>query len=436
LLKRLKRSLKLLISVYPQLAWLLIASTGFIKNIIATRWLVHKNCDSCLSFKEERQSVGKKITHNNRILFIEQSIPRIDRNAGAITIDQFMELFLNAGWNLTLWPQDRCYDTHYGYLLKKKGVEILSSDRWLGDFKTWWHANAKLYSVVLISRPAVCAAFLPILRKYGNPRVLYYGHDLHFARIQSEAELTDIPELYWLSKRFRRIESWIWENTDCSYYPSVEEADTARAICPKANIRSVIPYFFDTIPARSHCPPKNHKILFVGNFHHPPNVDAVDWLIQEILPSIRSQCAKAELLIVGSGITQELKTRWNQELGIKLRGWLSEEALTTEYESCRVVVAPLRFGAGVKHKVVAALAKGRPVVMTNIGAQGMEWLNGSADIVPNCSEFVAATINLLTNDAYWSLRATTGLQTVRTRFTASAMSSAFDELNSSSVEYQ
>ena len=114
-------------------------------------------------------------------------------------------------------------------------------------------------------------------------------------------------------------------------------------------------------------------------------------------------------------------------------GWLSDEALAAAYKSCRVVVVPLRFGAGVKHKVIAALAKGRPVVMTEIGAQGMEWLNRSTDVVSNSAEFSAAALRLLTDDTYWLLRTTSGLEAVQSRFTADAMASAFDELKSSEI---
>ena len=83
--------------------------------------------------------------------------------------------------------------------------------------------------------------------------------------------------------------------------------------------------------------------------------------------------------------------------------------------------------------MIAAMAKGRPVVMTEIGAQGMEWLNGSADVVSNSARFAAATLRLLTDDTYWLLRATSGLEAVQRRFTADAMASAFDELESLQV---
>jgi glycosyltransferase involved in cell wall biosynthesis len=82
----------------------------------------------------------------------------------------------------------------------------------------------------------------------------------------------------------------------------------------------------------------------------------------------------------------------------------------------------------VKHKVVAALAQGLPVVMTRIGAQGMEWLGDSADIVDSGSEFAAVAARLLTDDAYWLQRAVSASEAVQNRFTAQAMSKAFDEL--------
>lgn len=370
---------------------------------------------------------------NKKILFIEQSIPRTDTNAGAITIDQFMEIFLHAGWRVALWPQDRHFGGDYGDMLEQRGVKILSSDRLFTTFKTWWQANADRYPVVILSRPAVCAAFLPVLKKHGNPRILYYGHDLHFVRLQSEAELTGLPELFWFAKRFRKMESWIWGNVHCTYYPSAEEADTVRSLVPGSDARSVIPYFFSGLAKASECPLENHLMLFVGNFNHPPNIDAVMWLIQEIFPAIKNRCAQAELRIVGAGLPDNLQRRC-EKAGIKSSGWISEEALAAAYKSCRLVLVPLRFGAGVKHKVVAALAQGLPVVMTRIGAQGMEWLGDCADIADNGSGFAAAAARLLTDDAYWLQRAATASQAVRNRFNAQTMSKAFDELDLVPVE--
>ena len=168
-------------------------------------------------------------------------------------------------------------------------------------------------------------------------------------------------------------------------------------------------------------------MLFVGNFNHPPNVDAVERLIQEIFPAIKDRCPTAELRVVGAGLPEKLQRRC-AKAGIDCSGWISDEALAAAYATCRLVVVPLRFGAGVKHKVAAALAKGFPLVMTRIGAQGMDWLGDSADIVDSGSEFAAVAVRLLTDDAYWLQRAVSASEAVQNRFTAQAMSKAFDEL--------
>ncbi|GAB1720708.1 MAG: hypothetical protein NTAFB09_24390 [Nitrosospira sp.] len=427
MLSRLERNFKLFVFTCPRLAWKLIALKGYFLNLIEigrNSGRKHDSSDPAAIRMERSESEGA----GKKILFIEQSIPRADTNAGAITIDQFMELFLRAGWRVTLWPQDRHFGGDYGDMLGQRGVEILSSDRLFTTFRAWWQANADRYPVVILSRPAVCAAFLPVLKKYGNPRVLYYGHDLHFARLQSEAELTRLPELFWFARRFRKMESWIWGNVHRTYYPSAEEADTVRSLVPRSDARSVIPYFFNGLAKTSERPPENCRMLFVGNFNHPPNIDAVEWLIQEIFPAIKNRCAKAELRVVGAGLRENLQRRC-EKAGIDSSGWISEEALAAAYKSCRLVLVPLRFGAGVKHKVVAALAQGLPVVMTRIGAQGMEWLGDSADIADNGSEFAAASVRLLTDDAYWLQRAATASQAVGNSFNAQTMSKAFDELD-------
>src|SRR5690606_35530053 len=117
-------------------------------------------------------------------------------------------------------------------------------------------------------------------------------------------------------------------------------------------------------------PHEGQKILFVAGFRHAPNVDAASWLASDIMPLVWQTCPQATLYLVGSNPTTDVK-----KLAIPGRvivtGSVSEQDLAQHYASARVSVVPLRFGAGVKLKVLETMQCGVPLVTTTVGLQGL-----------------------------------------------------------------
>ena len=107
----------------------------------------------------------------------------------------------------------------------------------------------------------------------------------------------------------------------------------------------------------------------MGGFVHEPNIDAVRWFVKEIYSKIREEC-QMPFYIVGSNATKEI-VQLDGRNGICVKGYLTEEELHKLYQSCRIAVVPLRYGAGVKGKVVEAVYQGVPVVTTSVGAEGI-----------------------------------------------------------------
>ena len=111
-------------------------------------------------------------------------------------------------------------------------------------------------------------------------------------------------------------------------------------------------------------------LLFVGGFQHPPNLDGIMWFIKKVLPLIWEKDANVTLNIAGSNLPDELKLIRGRR--INLLGFVSEAELETLYRSCRMVIVPLRYGAGVKGKTIEAMYYGRPIVSTSIGIEGLK----------------------------------------------------------------
>jgi glycosyltransferase involved in cell wall biosynthesis len=107
----------------------------------------------------------------------------------------------------------------------------------------------------------------------------------------------------------------------------------------------------------------------IGTFYHPPNVDSVKWLKRDVWPLIRTKLPDAEMRVYGAYPTEAIKQLHNPHDGFLVLGFA--ESVESAMSESRVLLAPLRFGAGIKGKIVDAWMHGLPVVTTPIGAEGM-----------------------------------------------------------------
>jgi polysaccharide biosynthesis protein PslH len=138
--------------------------------------------------------------------------------------------------------------------------------------------------------------------------------------------------------------------------------------------------------------PQPERILFFGSFRHQPNVDALRFLLEEIWPLIQQQRPQTTLDLMGAGIPA-----WTQNFpNIRVLGFQPDIRLALAAAS--VVIAPLRFGSGVKIKILESMAFGKAVVTTPVGAEGIEAQPGTDFIVANDAQALASeTIRLLAN---------------------------------------
>ena len=119
-----------------------------------------------------------------------------------------------------------------------------------------------------------------------------------------------------------------------------------------------------------------HALMFIGGFNHPPNVDAVVWFVENVMPLLRGKGRAFVLRVAGSNTPDEIKRLAGDD--VYILGRLSEEELETLYTRSGLALLPLRYGGGVKGKLIEAFANGKPVVSTTVGVQGIE---GADDIV-------------------------------------------------------
>ncbi|MFC2073592.1 glycosyltransferase [Campylobacterota bacterium] len=139
--------------------------------------------------------------------------------------------------------------------------------------------------------------------------------------------------------------------------------------------------------------------MTIGNFRHAPNWDVVLYL-QKMWPLIRKQIPEAQLHIYGSYPPPKATALNNPKTGFIIKGW-AEDALTV-MEEARICLAPIRFGAGIKGKLLDAMIMQTPSITTSLGSEGMHhgepW---PGVITDDINEFVEASVTLYNNEQAW-----------------------------------
>ena len=166
------------------------------------------------------------------------------------------------------------------------------------------------------------------------------------------------------------------------------------------------------------------NFMTIGNLLHAPNLDSVLYLKKEIWPLIRKQLPKAQLYIYGNYAPQHILDLHNKKQGFHIMGWA--DSVATVMQSARVCLAPLRFGAGLKGKVLDAMLHATPWVTTSIGAEGMY----PDTIIPESiadtpEEFAALCVAIYTDKTKWEKNAKTGIDIIKERYDGKALSKEF-----------
>jgi len=147
-------------------------------------------------------------------------------------------------------------------------------------------------------------------------------------------------------------------------------------------------------------PPSDRTVSFVGSFFHSPNPDAVEYFLADIWPLIQRQVPDATFLIWGSNISAERSHEWSQVSNVQVRGWFADwdEVIT----ATRTFVSPLRFGAGMKHKVIQSILLGRPVIGTRHSFDGLDQSLVRPEFATDDSnEIASSVVATLTSDSRW-----------------------------------
>ena len=251
--------------------------------------------------------------------------------------------------------------------------------------------------LVYLHRIATVSLYGGLVRAHcPRARVVYSVADLHYVRLAREAALERRGDLEAASRSVRAREVLAARSVDAVITHSAFEADLLRIEAPSASIH-VVPWSVTPRPRKVGFDERS-GLAFLGGFRHRPNVDAARWLLAAVMPLVWRHDPGIACVLVGGDVPDDLRRAADPRVTV-----LGEVAALDEvFDRVRLTVAPLRFGAGLKGKVIDSLAAGLPCAMTPIAAEGI----GLPPLLHGCvgcsAEDLAAIIVRLHNQEAWN----------------------------------
>jgi glycosyltransferase involved in cell wall biosynthesis len=204
---------------------------------------------------------------------------------------------------------------------------------------------------------------------------------------------TVLSELDW--RRWPAYHRSTWGRFDLIQVFTERDAASIRELMPSLDGRvRVNPFGLELPKALRPVAPSSRELAFVGNFTHPPNVDAALWLGSEIMPALRAQGVAARLTVVGPAAPESVDALACDD--IRVTGRVDD--VRPYLQDAAVVLAPIRIGGGMRMKVLEALALGRAVVTTPRGAEGLEAAPVGAFAVADTAPLFADAVGRLLAD--------------------------------------
>ncbi|NUS38164.1 MAG: glycosyltransferase [Lysobacter sp.] len=351
-----------------------------------------------------------------QVLIVDALTPRPDRDSGSLRLVNLIRLLREQDAHVVFLPASRAHDGRYTEALQQLGVEA-----WYAPFArrapAWLAEHGARFERVLVARHYVASEFLPLLRRHA-PRatLLFDSVDLHYLRERRAAELTGDAARVRAAARTRERELAVIAQADVTLVVSAEERALLAQDAPQARVELLSNLHEVAGPGLPF--EARRDLVFVGGFRHPPNVDAVHWFAREVWPRVRARLPDAVFHCIGGDVPREIAAL-AEIPGVRMHGHVPD--IAPYMDGCRVAVAPLRYGAGVKGKVNLSMAHGQPVVATACAVEGMHLVDGRDVLVADdATAFADAIVCLHEDAALWRQLSANGLANVQRHFSLDA----------------
>ncbi len=351
-----------------------------------------------------------------RMLIVDSCTPTPDQDSGSVDMVNTLRMLLDLGYRVTFVADSKLSPLgRYTRALQEMGVECACFPYVTSTSALLRARGADFDAVMLVRAPVAYRYLEQVRRNCPRAKLLFNTVDLHFLRAQRRAELLGGKAPGGALDEQKRRELAVVAAADATMVVSPVEKAILDESVPGARVR-VLPVLRE-VPGRERGFAERSGVVFVGGFRHSPNVDAVLWFCREIWPRVRERLPHAEFSIIGSNMVPEVRALQGE--GVRVLGFV--EDVTPLFGRARLSVAPLRYGAGQKGKVVMSLSYGVPSVVTSVAAEGMGLQNGRDAWVADSPDAFAEGVAALHEDRkLWESMSDAGLELVTREFSVDA----------------
>jgi glycosyltransferase involved in cell wall biosynthesis len=289
--------------------------------------------------------------------------------------------------------------------------------------------NSQVYDVVHLFGGIQVYEFAELLTDQPTVITPYESYSLYLER--EYAHSADDPPLRrmmaWLRLRMaKNFESWMFNRFDQVVVVSKKDARVFRELNPKLRM-TVIPNGVDIVRFTPSGEPAHRPILiFTGNFAYKPNYDTALLLVEKIFPAVRKHVPKAHLMLVGIDPPPRLLKIGESE-HITVTGRVPD--VRVYLDQAAAFVCPMRLGAGIKNKILEAMAMGVPVVATPMSCDGIDVTDGeNVLLAEKPSDMVKQIIRLIKSRSLRERVGVAGRELVEEHYTWGCVAAQYEAL--------
>ncbi len=335
---------------------------------------------------------GKK-----RILVVDHHLPMPDRDSGSLRMFNILTILHQLGHLVTFIPDNLADLPPYGDKLRRRGIRFLHHP-YITSVRDYLQAEGPEFDFVILSRCDFARKHIAAVRLHApQSRIIFDTVDLHFLREERGARLSKDAALTERAREKRQLELYLIDEADETWVVSPVERDLLQEERPDKNFE-IVTNIVD-VPGAKTPFAERRDILFIGSFQHPPNTDAVLFFAHEIFPIVRERLPNVRLYVIGDKAPPEIISLSSAD--IIITGFQPD--VSFYFNSIKLSIAPLRYGAGVKGKINQSMGFGVPVVATSLAVEGMGLTHGEDVMIgDDPGDFASVIQELYVSETLWN----------------------------------
>ena len=350
------------------------------------------------------------------VLVIDSYMPCYDRESGSRRLFELLKILKSLDYHVIFAADNGFKDEPYTTILQNLQIEVLYTQEGYGtSIEQQIKQRLPLIDLAWICRPELNEKYTSLIRQKSEIKLIYDTIDLHYLRLKRAWELE--PDKHsateWIEMQAKELKIAHQADLTITVTPTERDLLQSQAVERVAVIPNI------HTPRELQIPPFEQRsgILFIGSYNHTPNIDAVTWLCQEIMPLVWQTDPNIQVTLLGNNPSAEVMALESEKPNgiasqrITVTGYIAD--VSDYFLSHRLSVSPLRYGAGMKGKIGQSLEYALPVISTSIGTEGMN-LVAERDILEadNTEEFARQILRIYHNADLWNLLSGNGVRRI------------------------